>query len=414
MDTLVIYATMSNDNVTLASRRPGSIAHLTRGSSPYAHLKGPGALNLRASAAQTLHRRQDISVFNASTQPVDALSSGGYSDIVIRHSGLMQSISLKVTLEHPSGVALVARDLFFLFSHVDVLASGSTVIERVEAEHLWFAFTRLSPSEQAAITWGLSGGQTADPAQEFNTGTSLTVFVPFLHAMLSDHHIAVGFTTNEAITLRSYFRGPAWTGPDNVLATQPTISSFQAIVRAYEDAHELELQRQRYLVNTVPTHLRFARPSFQKTTESMTTGRTVVRLASVHGMCTSLSILARVPGATYGLEPITTVDILQNGSSIWGQPLDAVFLQSDEAPHEGLNPSAFNAGDYRALSLPIASVGARKGEARGAVLGYRVFDGSSFELVLTGPVIADVEIVVLYQTVAVMEINRGRIGIMLS
>jgi hypothetical protein len=407
---------MSNDNVTLASRRPGSIAHLVRGSAPYAHLKGPGGLNLRASAAQTLHRRQDISVFNASTQPVDALSSGGYSDIVIRHSALMQSISLKVTLEHPSGVALVARDLFFMVEHVDVLASGSTVIERVEAETLWLAFTRLSPSEQAAITWGLSGGQTADPGQPFNTGTSLTVFVPFLHSMLSDHHIAVGFTTVEPITLRCYFRGPAWTGPDNVLAIQPTISSFQGIIRAYEDAHELELQRQRYLVNPVPMHLRFSRGSFQKTTETMSTGRTTVRLASVHGMVTSMSIFARVPGATYALEPISTVDILQNGSSIWGQPLDAVYLQSDEAAHEGQNPSAFDAGgvDYRALSLPIGSVGTRKGEARGAVLGYRVFDGSSFELVLTGPVIADVEIMVLYQTVAVMEINRGRIAIMLT
>ena len=86
---------MSNDNVTQASRRPGAIAHLARGGSAYAHVKGP-ALNLRASAAQTLHRRQDISVFNASTQPVDALMSGGYSDIVIRHSAMMNSITLKI------------------------------------------------------------------------------------------------------------------------------------------------------------------------------------------------------------------------------------------------------------------------------------------------------------------------------
>ena len=90
------------DNVTLASHRPGALAHLTPrgGSSPYAHVKGP--VNLRASAATTLHRRQDVSVYNAATQPVDALTSGGYSDIVIRHSSMIHSIVLKVILEHPS------------------------------------------------------------------------------------------------------------------------------------------------------------------------------------------------------------------------------------------------------------------------------------------------------------------------
>jgi len=403
------------DNLTLASRRPGSIAHLTRGSSAYAHLKGPGGLNLRASAAQTLHRRQDISVFNAATQPVDALSSGGYSDIVIRNSSLIQSISLRLSLEHPTGVAITPKDLLFTIDHLDVLASGSTVLERVDAEHLFLAFTRLSPSEQSALTWGLSGGQTDDPAQEFNTGTSMVAYIPLLSSMLSDHHIAVGFTTNEPITLRVYFRGPNWTGPTNVLATQPTIASFQAVVRSYEDTHELELQRQRYLASPVPMHLRYSRPSFQRTAESMATGRTVVRLASVHGMVTSLSVFARVPGATYSLEPISTVDILHNGSSIWGQPLDATYLQSDEAATSGLNPSAFAGGnDYLALSLPIGSAGARKGEALGAVLGYSVFDGSSLELVLSGPAVDAIEVVVLFRSVAVMEINRGRIGIMLS
>ena len=405
---------MSNDNVTLASRRSGAIAHLARGGSAYAHVKGP-ALNLRASAAQTLHRRQDVSVFNASTQPVDALTSGGYSDIVLRHSAIINSISLKVTLEHPTGVSLVPRDLFFMFDHVDVLASGSTVIERIEPEHLWLAFTRLSASEQAAIIWGLSGGQTADSTSEFNSTTSNSFYIPLLHSVLSDHHVAVGFTTSEPITLRCYFRGPSWTGPDNVLAAQPTIASFQAVVRGYEDAYEQELKRRRYLTGNVPMHIRFARPSAQRTVESMSSGKTTVRLSSVQGMVTSMTVLMRAVGATKSLDAIYTVDILQNGSSIWGQPLDAVYLQSDEAAHEGQNASAFNAGggiDYRALSLPVGSAGARKGEARGALLGYRVFDGSSFELVVTGPVIAtDVEIVVLFRSVAVMEINRGRISI---
>ena len=130
--------------------------------------------------------------------------------------------------------------------------------------------------------------------------------------------------------------------------------------------------------------------------------------------------MMRAVGETKMLDELHTVDILQNSSSIWGQPLamDAVYLQSDEAAHEGQNASAFNpAGgvDYRALFLPIGSAGSRKGEARGAILGYRVFDGNSFELVLTGPLIAsDVEIVVLYRSIAIMEINRDRIEIQTS
>jgi hypothetical protein len=411
---------MSNDLVTQASRRPGAIAHLVRGASAYAHLKGP-TLNLRASAAQTIHRSQDVSVYNASTQPVDALTSGGYSDIVIRHSPLINSISLRINLEHPAPTGsgfFTCRDVFFLFDHIDVLASGSTVIERIEPEQLWLAFSHLGVSEQSAIAWGLSGGQSANPDAVFNIagagGSSL--FVPLLRCALSDHHVAVGFTTNEPITLRCYFRGPAWTGPENLLPTQPTIASFQAVVSGYEDAHELELQRRRYLDSNVPMHIRFSRPSHQRTVESMTSGRTTVRLSSVIGLVSSMQVMIRAVGATKNLDRITTVDILQNGSSIWGQPLDAVYLQSEEAAHEGLNASSYTIGGaHLALSLPIGSAGSRKGEARGAILGYRVFDGSSFELVITGPVLpADVEVVVIFRSFAVMEINRGRISIQQS
>jgi hypothetical protein len=191
------------DNVTLASRRPGGVAHLVRGGSAYAHVKGP-TLNLRASALETLHRRQDISVYNASSQPVDALSSGGYADIVIRHSALISGITLKVTLEHSAdkGIVLAPRDFFYMLDHIDILASGSTVIERVESEHLWLAFSRLNTSEQASIIWGLTGATAADPGVEFDMGARKTVYIPLLRSVLSDHHIAVGFTTNEPVTLR--------------------------------------------------------------------------------------------------------------------------------------------------------------------------------------------------------------------
>ena len=58
-------------------------------------------------------------------------------------------------------------------------------------------------------------------------------------------------------------------------------------MRGYDDAHELELK----LTSSVPLHIRFARPSFQKTVESMNLGRTTVRLASMQGMVTSMTVL---------------------------------------------------------------------------------------------------------------------------
>jgi hypothetical protein len=402
------------DNVSQAARRPGAVPHLVRSQSAYAHTKG--VLNLRQAALTTRHRTTDVSTHNSSTQPTEGLSSGGYSDVTLRSTGFIQDIVLKLELSNESAGALSVqgRDSLFIIEHIDVLASGSDLLERIDAEHLWLAFGRLPAAQQAALSWGLSGGASSDPDADYNisAGSSTTVYVPLLSAFLSDHQFAVE-STSQPITLRVYFRGNgAWTGISNVLAAQPKIASFAAIVRSYTDPHESQLARARYS-GPVPMHIRIARPGLQKTSESLSSGRMSVRLSGVTGLVTSMSVAVRAIGETRWTAPLVDVDILHNGSSIWGSALPAVYLQSSENAHEGANANTFTSpgAEYRVLSLPIGSSGTRKGEARGALLGYRAFDGTSYELIINGPVLADVEVCVIYRTTSVLAIQNGRIQV---
>jgi hypothetical protein len=417
-------------NIQDAQRRgPTATAHLA--TSPagalYPHVQTPGGLTLRKSQAVVLNRRRTYNVFNASTLPENALSSAAFADVRLQGCDVVDGVTLRVTVQNATGAALGLWSALWtwnILSHVDVLAEGgSTVLERIEPDHLIREWAKLDRPRHLAVHKGLTGEQSshipADPPPPFADGTSRTILIPLLGSMLDSQEIAP-FALASPIILRCYFRGSSvFSGP--FTATQIpngtaglTVTAFDAVVTAHQyDNSERQSLANRYAaagLRSPPLDIRYARTGLARTTENVTstTGFHHIRLSSVQGLVTSINIVVR-DIATWGLGLILTpqaIDLLdEKGASVYGQPLDYSLLASTECRDQGVY--ADDAVFARILPVPI---GGEASEHSGAISGYMPMSGHH-QLAVKFAATGALEVSVIYRTVSHVRIERSHITV---
>jgi hypothetical protein len=406
-------------------RGPSAAAHLVRTHELYPHVRS-GDLTLRKSQAAVLHRRKTMSVYQSATLPADGLSNATFADIRLSGADIIDGITLRMTYANNTGAQLAlwnARWAWYLLERIQVLAeNGSTVLETIEGEHLSKEWLQLPPSAYQRVKEGLQGGadSAAGSPPAMNDGTSRTIYFPLLGCSLATQEIPP-FALSSPIIVRVYFRGSAaFTGP--FTATQVpngtaglSITAFDAVVTSYvHDATERADLAQRYAMaglRTPPLDIRFSRPGIQRTQENITSGPHTIRLSSVQGLVTSISVVLQkiytTMGFGYGLYGTPMVVDLLNpqGSSIYGSPLDFALLQVTQAISDG-NVS----GDYnleKILSLPIG--GGPSGEAAGQIHGYVTMSGDHQLQITCNPGVYTVS--VIYRTVAHMRIEKSHVTV---
>ena len=413
-------------NLQDAQRRgPSATAHLIRSHELYPHVK-VGDLVLRKNQAAVLHRRRTYNVFNASTIPTDAFSNACFSDIRLQGCDVVDGITLRLTVNNASGAALgrwSAMWSWTILSHVEVLAeNGSTVLERIEPDHLIREWAKLDRQRHLAVHKGLTGersGSVADPPPVIGDGGSRTILIPLLGCMLDSHEIAP-FALAGPIIIRTHFRGSAvFTGP--YTATQipngtagVTVSAFDAVVTAHQyDQSERQVLARRYALaglKTPPLDVRFARPGFQRTSEAVTSTSSFlnIRLSSVQGLVTSMNIiirdLARLGTATFYFPE--AVDLLdEKGASVYGQPLSYDLLVATECRDQGVYTDGYDMP--KIVPVPIGGEGA---EHSGAISGYLPMSGNH-QLAIKFAYTGDMEVTVIYRTVSHVRIEKSHVTV---
>ena len=405
------------------ARGPSAAAHVVRTHDIYPHVKS-GELALRKSQIPVLHRRKTMNVFNASTLAADGLVNSSFTDIRLQGADIISGITLRLSFTNNTGAQLqawYARWAFYIFDHIDVLLeNSSTVLERIEPEHLCKAWLRLPPSAHERVKQGLQGGRSnaEDEAPFMNDGTSRTLYFPLLGCSLASQEIPP-YALASPIILRCYFRGSgAFVGPyaprmiPNGTAGL-AITAFDAVVTAYQhDASERADLARRYAmagIRSPPLDIRFARPGLQRTSENITSdGLYTIRLSSVQGLVTSMSVVLQrlnAEGFGYGLYGTPTkVDLLdEKGSSLYGQPLDYLLLQNTQAISDG------NIVDDNLQKICPVPIGGTSGEAAGQIHGYVPMSGHHQLVVACAPGVYTVS--VIYRTAAHMRIEKSHVTV---
>jgi hypothetical protein len=413
---------MSSTIADALRRGPSSAAHLVRTHELYPHVKS-GELTLRKSQNAVVHRRSTMAVYNSATIPSAGFASACFSDIPLTGADVIAGVTLRITFLNSTGIQLnqlKARWAWYLLDHVDILGeNGSTVLERIEPEHLVKAWGELPREAHERVREGLQGGpeNAGGNPPAVNDGQSRTIYYPLLSSNLATQEIPP-FALAAPIIIRVYFRGSAvfTSGPyaaQMIPNGPPTITAFDAVISAYQlDVSERNDLARRYAMaglRSPPLDIRMARPGFQRTQETFAGGSLhTIRLSSVQGLVTSMAVLIQKPDATgfgYGLyytpERVDLVD--EKGSSLYGQPLDYGLLQATQMVTDGFI-NDFNMS--RVLALPI---GGTSGEAAGQIHGYVPMSGHH-QLRIEGPA-GDYTVTVIYRTVGHARIEKGHITV---
>ena len=414
---------MSSNIADALRRGPQATAHLVRTHELYPHVKS-GELTLRKSQAAVLHRRSTMSIYNSATIPSSGFASACFADIPLTGADVIAGVTLRITYLNSTGAQLnqwKARWAWYLLDHVDVLAeNGSTVLERIEPEHLIKAWIELPREAHERVREGLQGGpeNAGGNPPAVNNGQSATIYYPLLSCGLATQEIPP-FALAAPIILRVYFRGSAAFSrggytPQMIPNGPPTITGFDAVVSAYQlDSSERNDLARRYAMaglRSPPLDIRMARPGFQRTQETFAGAGSLhtIRLSSVQGLVTSMTVLIQKPDATgfgFGLyytpERVDLVD--EKGSSLYGQPLDYGLLQVTQMATDGVvNDIQTN----RVLALPI---GGTSGEAAGQIHGYIPMSGHH-QLRIECQA-GDYTVTVIYRTVGHARIEKGHITV---
>jgi hypothetical protein len=418
---------MSSNIADALRRGPQAAAHIT-GASPgvlYPHVQA-GDLALRKSqAGLVLNRRKTMATYNSSTLPADGLQNASFADIRLSGADIIAGITLRLSYVNNTGAQLQrwnARWAFYLLDHVDILAeNGSTVLERIEPEHLSKSWLQLPPSAHERVKQGLQGGpddNAGNPAA-LNDGVSRTLYFPLLSCSLASQEIPP-FALASPIIVRCYFRGSAaFVGPFSSLMIPDgtaglTITAFDAVVTAYQhDASERSDLARRYAMaglRSPPLDVRFARPGMQRTQETISgNGLHSIRLSSVQGLVTSLSVVLQKiyaeGGFGYGLygTPIKLDLVDAQGSSLYGAPLDYALLQNTQAITDG------NVVDINLEKITALPIGGSSGEEAGQIHGYVVMNGDHSLQLTAAPGVYTVS--VIYATVAHMRVSKSHITV---
>lgn len=408
-----------------ASARSGSRPHLQCTHATYPHTQ-VGDLNLRSSQAVTVHRSQALNVYNAQTLPSDCWDSPGFSDIRLTGADVVQGITLRMTIQntYPEPVGPIpARLIFFLMTHIELLCeNGSTVLERVEAEHLLNAWHKLGPYALERIRVALQGGDETAEGFTIASGASTTLYIPLLETALDRLELPI-FALAAPVIVRIHWRGRAtFRGPieNSVSASSINVTRFDAVASSWKlpSSVRQELSR-RYAsagLRGPALDLRFARCGFQRSTETLTAGTEhIVRLSAVSGLVTSIGValVGTDALAPYDSAPATRsfldgVDIRdERGSSLNGQVLDINLLSMTSELHKAVSTPASTA---YFIEIPV---GGLSGESSGQLHGYVPMSGYH-QLVLrtkSGGATTAFEVVVIYRTIAVAQVNAGHVTV---
>ena len=413
---------MSN-HIQDAATRSGSRPHLERTHQTYPHTQ-VGDLNLRSSQAVTVHRSQALNVFNAQTLPTDCWDSPGFADIRLTGADIVQGLTVRMSIQNTTGAAvgpIPARLVWFLMTHIELLCeNGSTVLERIEAEHLLNAWHKLGPYALERIRIGLQGGDETTAGFSIAAGDSTTLYIPLLETAIERLELPI-FALAAPVIVRIHWRGrQAFRGTIGtaVPAGSVDVTRFDAVAASWKlPASERQELSRRFAsagLRGPNLDLRFARCGFQRSTETLTPGvEHLVRLSAVSGLVTSIAValvgtdeLAQYGSATATRTFLDGVDIRdERGSSLNGQVLDVKLLAMTTELHKAVSATASSA---YFLEVPI---GGLSGESSGQLHGYVPMNGYH-QLVLktkSGGATTAFEVVVIYRTVAVAQVNNGHI-----
>ena len=405
------------------ARGPSAAQHLVRTHELYPHVKS-GDLTLRKSQVAVLHRRKTAATYQSQTLPSTGLQNAGFVDIRLSGADVLSGITLRMTYRNDTGGQLQrwnARWAYYIFDHIDILAeNGSTVLERIEPEHLSKKWLQLPPTAHERVKHGLQGGPddgNGNPAA-MNDGTSRSLYFPLLGSVLSSQEIPA-FALSSPLIIRAYFRGAsAFTGPFTATmipngVTGLTISAFDALVNGYQhDASERADLSRRYSMaglRSPPLDIRFARPGFQRTQETFTNeGLLNIRLSSVQGLVTSMSVILQKiysAGFGYGLYASPTkIDLLdEQGSSLYGSPLSFGDIQVTQAISDG------NVSDDNLQKILPIPIGGESGEEAGQIHGYVPMAGHHQLQLTAAP--GDYTVTVVYRTVAHIRVEKAHLTV---
>jgi hypothetical protein len=374
-------------------------------------------LNLRSKSNVFLARHFNVVQFNSSNLPTSSLLSGGFCDIRLIQSDCVANMAIQFVIsnldaKNPTAVMSYATVVSWL-DHVDIIC-GSSVIQRVDSDHVLRDIDNNTPDARKRIIRGLQGG--FDVPFVIAPGGSMTFYYPLSNNFVTSEHIpSAGLQA--PITIRCWFRQVGQWATGLTAPPDLAIESFSIIAQTirYEPTrHQQILTRYQ---SGPRQDLRFASTQFQRSTENLVAGnRFVLRLNSLNGMITSMHLLVRALGAsiTTALQ-IRSLDLLNSsGASILGSYQvddlyrESVYMatQSAVVPADG-QPTAYM------YQVPFSAPYVDHSEMQGQVSGFVVMSGAH-QLAFTPDNTGNFEITVLFNTVAVASVERGVISLQQS
>ena len=410
---------MSNN---LAQGRQGSQQQIaTRTDAQLYPTVSNSGLNLRSKSNTFLARHYNVVEFNSSNLPSSGLSNGGFCDIRLIQSDCVANMTLKFVVSNADAVNATAvmtyGTVLSWVDHVDLI-SGSTVIQRVDSDHILRDIDNNTIESRARIISGLVGGSQTGTVSLAGGATDNVFYVPLNNNFVCSEHIpSAGLQA--PLTIRVWLRQVAqWATSLTVVHGLPqlTIEGFSLIAQTIR----WEASRQQHIITRYQSgprqDLRFSGTQFQRSTENLTSGtRFVLRLNSMNGMITSMHLLVRnLQASIVAARQIRSIDLLNSsGASILGSyQVDDLYRSSVYMATQSQVVNTGQPSEFMYM-VPISAPYVDHSEAQGQVSGFVVMSGAhqlSFLPEETGVF----EVTVLFNCVNVATVQNGVISLQQS
>ena len=374
-----------------------------------------GQFNLRRSQNLFLNRSHQVRVFVADTLPATATTTPGFSDIVLRASDPIQSFTLQLVLTNTdtkTNIILTPDNVVYFLSHVEVLANnGSSLLERIDADHLRLSYEELDPDAWQRVNDALLGTYQGAGSLTIAPGGRATVYIPILRSVVVQNELMSAGLVGP-IHFRCWWRGSTWQNVSATAMPAITVASFQALAQTVNwDPSRAAQLVQRYMSGP-RQDIRYAMPSFQRTTESLVAGQPFsLRLCGVQGLITSLVLLVRdLSVSVYQPMRVSSIDLLDaSGASILGgSPIDTPYIRLVYTASQPIhyNPNSFWSD---AVRIPVSGPDVAHAEMRGQVEAYIPMTGNH-QLRFTPGDTGSYQVSVIVRSVAMLSIERGQVS----
>ena len=239
---------MSEDKFSKIDRYRGAAPHMYGGLDLYSHQKIGNDLTIKSSQVGSIRRDFQRLVYNTTSSPSTAMTSGDFSDfnINLQQDLVCNDLWLKLNWLNSTGAAATISPSPLQIDRVQFYQDGSSLLQEIRGEDIWLALNDLDQHTFDQYLQVMNTSSTYGIGASVANGDTAEYWVPLLGAFLANDIYLHQLRGN--MIVRVYWRGSQCVE----VGSLPTLTAAQLYIYGYKPGpSDKAMLNQRYQNNAL-------------------------------------------------------------------------------------------------------------------------------------------------------------------